>query len=182
MITQVLAALFFNSVSIYSYLLIVGLLHQSRIPRELISALKKYSPITPTPGSNKTDIESLFQAGDVFKIRIQSMDIIQNRIELSALPFKSLEDDDDDINIIEDEDEGKEDKKGRSDREEAIAEDSVAEDDEGSFNALSTLVWWRNQPFDKIAATLQASEVTEDVQEELEILRESRDVVEGNYC
>ena len=47
----------------------VGLVHNSRVPRDLISALKK--KVTIPSGQNKTDIESLFSEGDVIKIRVE---------------------------------------------------------------------------------------------------------------
>jgi len=45
----------------------VGLVHFSRIPRDLTYALKKQAPIPE--GTNKTDVENLFQEGDVVKVR-----------------------------------------------------------------------------------------------------------------
>lgn len=153
-----------------------GLLYQTRIPRELIATLKKISP--PVAAANKSDIESLFSVGDIFKVRVESIN--DNKVDLSALPFKSAADNDDDFEVIEDEDEAKEDKKGgrRNDRDDIIAEDSATDDESSAFNPLNTLVWWRGAPFENALATLQ---VDQPKDEELEILTESSSIVEGTW-
>ena len=72
----------------------VGLVHMSRIPRDLVYALKKVAPVPA--GTNKTDVECLFQEGDVVKVRTHAVSVGARRIELSMLPFKTDDDDEDD--------------------------------------------------------------------------------------
>lgn len=109
----------------------VGLVHNSRVPRELTSALKKLAPVSTT--ANKTDVEQLFSEGDIIRCRVQSVDAAAKKLELSMLPFRSR-DDDDDV-VIE----------GREDEEESA--DVVEEEPEEVFDAQSTLIWWRGKPY-----------------------------------
>lgn len=99
-------------------------------------------------------------------------------MELSALPYTANQDDEDDFVVIEDEDEEKEGEEGKKRRGpvDMFADDSISEEFSG-FNALDVLVWWRGKAFEK--ATAEESEV--DVDEEAEVVSESRDVVEGTW-
>ena len=71
---------------------VTGLIHMSQIPRDLISALKKRS--SAQPSGNQTDVEMLFQKGDVVSCRINSYGG-PKKIDMSMLPPKNEEDDDD---------------------------------------------------------------------------------------
>jgi predicted RNA-binding protein with RPS1 domain len=161
----------------------VGLLHQSRIPRDLISSLKKLAPISAE--GNKSDIESLFQVGDVLKFRVQNV-TDNGKLELSAVPFRQSDEEEEEYNIIEDEDaedEGKpagESSKGRrrSRDDNILAEDSVADEDSTAFNPNSVLIWWRGKPY---VGPSDVIEEVESVDEEIEVLGESRDVQEGTW-
>jgi ribosomal protein S1 len=73
---------------------VTGLVHFSRIPRDLISALKVRAPIAA--GANMTDVEALFTAGDVLKIRVHQVKEEERRLELSMLPYKAGDGDEDD--------------------------------------------------------------------------------------
>ena len=143
----------------------VGLVHNSRVPRELISALKKRAPVAA--GANKTDIESLFAPGDVVKVRINGMQ--GGKCELSMLKFSAQDEDEDDY-VVEGrdpEEEGGEDRFNDKDDEET---EDVSYDPEG------TLLWWRGQPYVKTAL-----QPTESVDEEEEVIMENSAVVEGTW-
>jgi predicted RNA-binding protein with RPS1 domain len=144
----------------------VGLVHQSRVPRDLIGALKKLAPIPA--GTNKTDIENLFQEGDVVKVRTQSVAVGSRRIELSMLPYKASDDEEDDYVVEGRDPEGEEDK--FQDRDNDDQEDA-------SYDAEDTLLWWRGAPYVKTGYTAEA----EKLDEEFEVLNESKDVVEGSW-
>ena len=75
----------------------VGLVHVSRIPRGLMSALKAAHP---TVEGTKSDIEQLFQEGDVIKCRLNQYTAATKKLELSMLPKKANDGDDDDY-IVE---------------------------------------------------------------------------------
>ena len=143
-----------------------GLVHMSRIPRDLLYALKKLSP--PPMDSNKTDVENLFQEGDVVKIRTHSVSVGSRRIELSMLPFKADDDDEDDYVVDGRDPEGEEDKYQERDDE---------QDEEANFDAEDTLIWWRGAPYVKTGVT----EASASMDEDFDVLNESVDVVEGTW-
>jgi hypothetical protein len=146
---------------------IPGLVHQSRIPRDLISALKRRAPIAP--GGNKTDIEALFTVGDVVRVRTQEVSEANRRLELSMLAFKNDADDDDDYVVEGRDPEGEEDK--------FAAQDADDEEETETFDAESTLIWWRGAPYVKIAGESSGPKVDEDFQ----VLDESIKIVEGTW-
>jgi len=122
----------------------VGLVHVSRVPRDLLYALKKMAPIPE--GTNKTDIENLFQAGDVVKVRTHAVSVGARRIELSMLPFQANEDDEDDY-VVEGRD--PEPKEGERFEERDREEEK---EEEVSYDAEDTLLWWRGAPYVKTGA------------------------------
>ena len=140
----------------------VGLVHNSRVPRELIFALKKRAPVPA--GTNKTDVEALFQVGDVVKVRINGMQ--GGKCELSMLKYSAADDDEDDY-VVEGRDPEVEEGK--------FQEDSAEEDDESHYDAEDTLLWWKGQPYVKAALAEQA------VDEEEEVIMENAAVVEGTW-
>lgn len=143
----------------------IGLVHFSRIPRDLLSALKKKSPVPA--GSEKSEVEHLFSAGDVVKVRVQSTNAETKRIELSMLPFRGDVEEDDDY-IVD----------GR-DTEEQEEEDERSDDSgdtDNQYNAEGTLLWWKGAPY--AGAEVKA---TEAMDEELVVLQESTSVVEGSW-
>jgi predicted RNA-binding protein with RPS1 domain len=142
----------------------VGLVHASRIPRDLLASLKKIAPITP--GTNKTDIEALFAENDVIKVRVHSVNAGSRRLELSMLPFKTDEDDEDDYVVEGREPEG----------EESYSREQQDDDEaEEEYNAEDTLLWWRGKPY--AAAEVAAS----STDEETDIINENIAVVEGTW-
>lgn len=141
----------------------IGLIHYSRVPRDLISALKKR--VTIAPGTNKTDIELLFQEGDVVKSRIHGVDVSSRKLELSMLPMRNMEEEDDYI-VPGRDPEGEEEKFMEQDK-----------DEEEHFDAEETLLWWRGAPYEKLAADNTAA--VED--EEVEVVNENIKVVEGTW-
>ena len=150
---------------------VTGMVHQSQIPRALTSALKRRVSTTPVPGQNKSDVEMLFQEGDVIKMRVQSVNTDANKIELTMQQYMASEDedDDDDDYIVE----------GRETDEEAEeAEREARDNDDDStshYDPESLLLWWKGAAYVKDVAGVAA------VDEELEVVNESEDIVEGMY-
>ena len=138
----------------------------SRIPRDLISALKRRSPIAP--GGNKTDIEALFSVGDVVRVRTQEVSEATRKLDLSMLQYKDASDEDDDYVVEGRDPEGDEDK--------FASQDVDDEEETVAFDAESTLIWWRGEAYNKIVDT-QSSKVDED----FEVLDESIKIVEGTW-
>jgi hypothetical protein len=141
------------------------LVHQSRIPRDLISALKRRAPITP--GENKTDVESLFTIGDVVRVRTQAVSVGSRRLELSMMQYKDSEDEEDDYVVEGRDPEGDEDK---------YQEEKDDDDEPVAFDAESTLVWWRGAPYTKIMGEVKA-----DGDEDFKVLDENIKIVEGTW-
>jgi len=144
----------------------VGLVHVSQIPRDLVSALKKR--VQMPEGTNKTDVEILFSEGDVIKCRVQEVDASSKKLELSMLPMKSSEDDDDYI-VPGRDPEGEE---------EEMAEKDKRDEEQEFFDAEETLLWWKGSPYTKLASSIASSMV---VDEEIEVVNESTDVIEGTW-
>lgn len=141
-------------------------MHQSRIPRSLIAALKTQVP-PPAAGSEKSDVERLFNKGDVVKVRVGSVDVDSKKLELSMLPYKESEDEEDDY-IVE----------GR-DTEDQEQEDfnDAADDDDQIFDGESLLVWWKGSPY-KAVGNKETDAVAVD--EETQVLGESDQVIAGS--
>ena len=117
----------------------LGLVHRSQVPRDLIAALKKRVP--PSKDANQTDVEYLFSAGDVIKVRVQSVAVDSRRLDLSMLPLRTRVEDEDEY-IVEGRDpEGEEYKS---------YEDSDEEDDKTQYDAESTLLWWKGARYVKV--------------------------------
>ena len=141
-------------------------MHQSRIPRELISALKRRAPITP--GQNMTDVEALFSVGDVVRVRTQEVSTANRRLELSMLQYKNESDEDDDYVVEGRDPEGEEDK--------FAEDDSNDEEETVAFDPESTLLWWRGAAYTKIAGDFGPK-----VDEDFEVLDENIKIVEGTW-
>ena len=123
----------------YMLLNALGLLHRSQVPRDLVSALKKRVP--PSTVVNQTDVEHLFSVGDVVKVRVQSVAVDTRRLELSMLPMRNRNDEEDDY-IVEGRDpEGEEYKS---------FEDSDDEDENNHYDAEDTLLWWKGARYVKV--------------------------------
>jgi ribosomal protein S1 len=140
----------------------VGLVHRSQVPRELISALKGRTPI-PT-GLNKTDVEALFGEGDVIKVRVKAASNDKGKLELSMLPYKADENEEDDY-VVE----------GRDAEGEEFKPEYNEDDNTDSYDAQDTLLWWKGQPYVKTEMAEAA------VDEEIGIISESTDLVEGTW-
>jgi hypothetical protein len=140
----------------------------SQIPRNLVTALKKR--ITVTPGQNKTDIEMVFNEGDVLKMRIQSIQLETNKIEFSMQPFRVDSDDEDDYVV-----EGRE---TEEELEEAEKESRYNQDDEATqYDPEDLLLWWKGESYVKTPH----DETVAEVDEELEVIMESEKIVEGTW-
>jgi len=139
-----------------------GLIPGSQVPRDLISVLKQVQPVDAT--KDKTDVEQLFQQGDIVKCRIQKVDSEAGKLSLSMLPFRASDSDEDDYVVEGRDPEGEE-------------EDNAADEDDedDDFDAQSTLVWWKGAPYVKV---VPADEV---IDEEEAVLLESKKVVEGAW-
>jgi len=142
-----------------------GLVHTSRIPRDLVTALKKRVTL-PTASANKTDCELLFRAGDVVKVRINSVGA-DEKVELSMLPYRASDEEEDDY-VVEGRD--PEDEEGKSSFEQRD------EDDQDSYDAQDTLLWWQGAPYVKTSLSDSAAQ-----DEEVAVVMESAAVVEGTW-
>ena len=147
---------------------VTGMVHQSQIPRALITALKKR--VTVTPGQNKSDVESLFHEGDVIKMRVQSFSAETGKIELSMQPQSQSEDDDDDYVV-----EGRETEEEAEEAEREAREQ--ADDSLSNYDPEELLLWWNGQAYHKT----HDNDHTAIVDEELEVVNESEDIVEGTW-
>jgi predicted RNA-binding protein with RPS1 domain len=138
-----------------------GLVHNSRIPRDLISALKERE--TASRASNKTDVEALFSVGDVVKVRVNGVNA--GKTELSMLKF-TVNDDEEDDYVVE----------GREAEDEENPQTFEADEDgSDSYDAQDTLLWWRGSPYVKSKGGNAA------VDEEAEVVMENTAVVEGTW-
>jgi predicted RNA-binding protein with RPS1 domain len=141
----------------------IGLVHYSRIPKPLMNALKRQQPVDAA--LNQTDVEQLFSAGDVIKCRIHSAGADSRKIELSMLPYK--EDEGEDDYVVEGRDpEGTEDKFDRNQGPNVWA----------SFDSQDTLLWWRGEPYAKVDMS-----VDPNADPEAAISMESQEIVEGTW-
>ena len=148
-----------------------GLVHNSRVPRDLVSRLKQRASLVDGSATvdNVTDIQRLFSAGDVVKVRVNSVAADTQRIELSMLPHRASDDDEDDYVVEGRDPEVVEGSYQRNDDEE---EEDVQHDVE------ETLLWWRGSPYVK---TLYSSQQHIVANEEEEVIMENSAVVEGTW-
>merc|ERR1719502_1458816 len=146
---------------------VIGLVHISRIPARLLSILKQTA--NPAPDGDKTDVELLFQPGDVVKCRLNMYTASTNKLELSMIPAKN-DDDQNDGYVVEGRDpEGEEGKKTRTD-----------DNSEGAyFDPEDTLLWWRGAPYAKQQSQLDAETILAN--EEAGVTQESKAIVEGTW-
>lgn len=148
----------------------VGLVHARQIPRDLIAALKKQVTVDST--GDKTDVEILFQEGDVVSCRVNSFGG-PKKLDMSMLPPKDEEDDDDYVVDGRDPEE-EEGQSGRPRRSSRFAETNVDSEAVTAFDGESKLLWWRGQPYTPLG---RPNANLED--EEMAVIKESTDVVEG---
>lgn len=148
----------------------VGLIHARQIPRDLIAALKKQTTIEA--GSDKTDVEQLFQEGDVVSCRVNSFGG-PKKLDMSMLPPKDEEDDDD--YVVDGRDPVEEDgtQGGRPRRSSKFAETNIDSEAVKNFDGESKLLWWKGKQY----TPLGRPENAEDI--EMAVIKESSDVVEG---
>jgi len=110
----------------------------------------------------------LFSEGDVVKIRVQAVKVDARRVELSMLPYRASDGEEDDY-IVEGRDpEGEENK---------YEDNNSDELDVEQFDGQDTLLWWRGQPYQK--ETFAA--VEQEFDEDTEVLNESKNLVEGTW-
>jgi len=150
-----------------------GLVHNSRVPRDLVSALKRRPDAGSSSSGNKTDVEMLFGVGDVVKVRVNSVNSDSNRVELSMLPYRAADDEEDDY-VVEGRDPETEDgKPSFQDRGDADEEDAA-----DNYDAEDTLLWWRGSPYVKSSLSGEGASVAD---EEAEVVMENTAVVEGTW-
>ena len=151
----------------------VGLVHARQIPRDLITALKKQ--VSTDSAGDKTDVEILFQEGDVVSCRVNSFGG-PKKLDMSMLPPKDEEEDDGyvvDGRDPEQDEEGQA-QNGRPRRSSRFAETNVDSEAVTGFDGESKLLWWRGKPYTAIGRPETAGE---DI--EMAVIKESSDVVEG---
>jgi predicted RNA-binding protein with RPS1 domain len=146
------------------------LVHISKIPLDLIEALKKRAPIPS--GSTVSEIESLFSAGDIVKVRVLGANK-EGKLDMAMVPPLTAVQEES-FNFVE----------GR-DSEEApeVSEDDEADSDDAvaKFDAEDTLVWWRGAPYVKSSA--KTDEEDEDLAEATEenVAFELDAMIEGTW-
>jgi len=148
----------------------VGLIHFSRVPKGLMNVLKRTSPVDAS--SDQSDIEQLFAAGDVVRCRVHSALDTSRKIELSMLPFRADADEDDEYVVEGRDPEEPEGKEGRGPR----RNNNNQRDEQQFFDPEDTLLWWKGSPYVK-----QGRTDTKAVDEEIEVINESTDIVEGTW-
>lgn len=142
-----------------------GLVHVTRVPRDLISTLSKR--VTAENPDQKTDFETLFQVGDVVKVRKNSL--VGGKLGLSMLPYRADDEDEDDY-VVEGRDSPEDEEKDADDDQDDDA------DDEKDFDAESVLLWWRGKPFEK--TVIETGDVAD---EEVSVVNENSRIVEGTW-
>ena len=155
---------------------VTGLIHMSQIPRDLISALKKRS--SAQPSGNQTDVEMLFQKGDVVSCRINSYGG-PKKIDMSMLPPKNEEDDDDYVVDGRDPEEAepKEGPDGQQRRPRGeVKTGGIDSESIEVFNGEKKLLWWKGESY----VPTPEFALSED-QQENEITKESKSLVEGTW-
>jgi len=145
---------------------VIGLVHISRIPARLLSILKQTA--NPAPDGDKTDVELLFQAGDVVKCRLNMYTASTKKLELSMMPAKN-DDDRNDGYIVE----------GRDPEGEEGKPQTNEQTDEVDFDPEETLLWWKGAPYAKKVGELDAEVALSN--EEAGVTQESSAIVEGTW-
>lgn len=154
---------------------VTGLVYRSRVPRELVSILKRRVSPDAFKG-NKTDIEAVFRAGDVVKVRVQTVNVAANRLELSMMPGDEGDDDYVPDYMLEEALQVSNGEEGYD----SYEEDDGDMDDDSNFDVESTLLWWRGAPYVR-QATLQAIANIKEVDEDEEVTQESERISVGNW-
>ncbi len=147
----------------------VGLVHSRQIPRDLMASLKKQVDVS-NPG-DKTDVELLFQEGDVVSCRVNSFNG-PKKLDMSMLPPKDEEEADDYVVDGRDpEEDGQE--GGQRRRSSKWAENNEDSEAVSAFNGESKLLWWRGAPYTPLGRPGNDEDV------EMAVIKESDKVVEG---
>jgi predicted RNA-binding protein with RPS1 domain len=147
----------------------VGLVHSRQIPRDLMASLKKQVDVS-NPG-DKTDVELLFQEGDVVSCRVNSFNG-PKKLDMSMLPPKDEEEADDYVVDGRDpEEDGQE--GGQRRRSSKWAEDNEDSQAVSAFNGEGKLLWWRGAPYTPLGRPGNDEDV------EMAVITESDKVVEG---
>ncbi len=149
---------------------LVGLVHARQIPRDLMASLKKQVDMS-NPGE-KTEVEMLFQEGDVVSCRVNSFNG-PKKVDMSMLPPKDEADDDDYVVDGRDPEEGDEEKGGRPRRPSKYAEDNIDSQEVSGFSGESKLLWWRGAPYTPLGRPGNDEDI------EMAVIKESDKVVEG---
>lgn len=150
-----------------------GLVHISQIPRDLTNALKKR--VTIDASANKTDVEQLFQEGDVVSCRVNSFGG-PKKIDMSMLPPREAADDDDYVVEGRDPEEGAG-QGGRPKRASKFAETNEDSLTVSSFDGQSKLLWWKGEPY--VPTPRDSAPVA--MEPEMAIIAESDKIVEGTW-
>jgi hypothetical protein len=139
--------------------------HYSRVPRELTSILKRRANIDFSK-KEQSDIEALFSAGDVVKVRLHSVNEENGRVEYAMTPFKAAADDEEDDYIVE----------GRDTEEELerMEKEKRFNRDEERFDMDSLMVWWRGEPYVK-------KDFVREQDEDFAVVGESARITEGSW-
>lgn len=145
---------------------VIGLIHVSRIPAKLLSILKQTA--NPSPDGEKSDVELLFQAGDVVKCRLNMYTASTKKLELSMMPAKN-DGDQDDGYIVE----------GRDPEGEENKPQTNEQTDEIDFDPEETLLWWKGAPYQKRTGEVDADTLM--ATEEAGVTQESSAIVEGTW-
>lgn len=146
---------------------VTGLVHISRIPAGLMKILKQTA--NPSPNGDKTDVELLFQEGDVVKCRMNTYSAANKKLELSMMPAKNSDGDDDGYIVDGRDPEGEEGKPQTNDQ----------NDDQMDFDPEDTLLWWRGAPYKKAQAEVDAETLMATT--EAGVTQESSSIVEGTW-
>lgn len=149
----------------------VGLVHARQIPRDLMASLKKQVDMS-SPG-DKTDVELLFQEGDVVSCRVNSFNG-PKKLDMSMLPPKDEEESDDYVVDGRDPEESEEGGPGGQRRRSSkYAENNVDSEEVSGFNGEGKLLWWRGAPYSPLGRPGNDEDV------EMAVITESDKVVEG---
>jgi hypothetical protein len=149
----------------------VVLLHQSRIPRELLAALKKRLPAIPPAApaipaipATAVSLEQLFAKGDVLKVHVEATTLSTRPMQISMLPIRAAAEEG--MDGLEGElGDGHSSSGAGSDEstgdaaldkllerefksfEEDVGDDLAQEEVKAAYNAESLLVWWKGAPY-----------------------------------
>lgn len=152
-----------------------GLVHFSRVPRNLLNILKSKLPATDatTPAQDGiaaskeplSMIQQCFAPGDVIKVRVHEVSTERGRLELSMLRYRANTDEEDTYIV-----EGR-DKEGEEYNDNFDDQD----DDDEEYDPEDTVLWWQGSPYVKTGPVEQLED------EDTAVLKESSSIVEGTW-